>query len=116
MDIDFSADAVSRLKWRLFRARLAFENPRSRAFDRRHRVETAREEHLKEIGVASLGSTPAASIRRESSVSRTADSADWAAAHRPLGCPEDVCAPSRWPRRAWSRSAFLQRLRTAERV
>ena len=52
MDIDFSADAVSRLKWRLFRARLAFENPRSRAFDRRHRVETAREEHLKEIGVA----------------------------------------------------------------
>lgn len=52
MDIDFSADAVSRLKWRLFRARLAFEDPRSRAFDRRHRVETAREEHLRETGVA----------------------------------------------------------------
>lgn len=52
MDIDFSADAVSRFKWRLFQARLAFEDPRSRAFDRRHRVETAREELLREIGVA----------------------------------------------------------------
>ena len=52
MDTDFSLAPISRVKWRLFRARLAFEDPRSRAFDRRHRVETAREEHLKEIGVA----------------------------------------------------------------
>ena len=52
MDIDFSLDAVSRLKWRLFRARLAFENPRSRAFDRRHNVETAAEVLLREMGVA----------------------------------------------------------------
>ena len=52
MDTDFSLDTSSRLRWRLFRARLAFENPRSRAFDRRHLVETAREEHLREIGVA----------------------------------------------------------------
>jgi hypothetical protein len=52
MDIDFSANTLNKLKWRLFRARLAFEDPRSRAFDRRHRVETAREEHLGEIGVA----------------------------------------------------------------
>jgi hypothetical protein len=52
MDIDFSANAVNALKWRLFQARLAFENPRSRAFDRRHGVETAREELLQDIGVA----------------------------------------------------------------
>lgn len=42
----------SKLKWRLFRARLAFEDPRSRAFDKRHHVETAREERLGEMGVA----------------------------------------------------------------
>jgi hypothetical protein len=53
MDIDFSSRAVNKIRWRLFRARLAFENPRSRAFDRRHRVETAREEPLGEMGVAS---------------------------------------------------------------
>jgi len=52
MDPDFSADLVRRFKWRLFRARLAFEDPRSRAFDRRHRVETAREELLSDMGVA----------------------------------------------------------------
>lgn len=40
------------LKWRLFRARLAFEDPRSRAFDKRHNVETAREEPLGDMGVA----------------------------------------------------------------
>jgi len=49
---DFSADLVSKLEWRLFRARLAFEDPRSRAFDKRHHVETAREELLGEMGVA----------------------------------------------------------------
>ena len=43
---------VSKFAWRLFRARLAFEDPRSRAFDRRHHVETAREEPLGEMGVA----------------------------------------------------------------
>ncbi|HSS96047.1 MAG TPA: hypothetical protein VLK33_03420 [Terriglobales bacterium] len=43
---------ISRLKWRLFRVRLAFEDPRSRAYDKRHNVETAREERLGEMGVA----------------------------------------------------------------
>jgi hypothetical protein len=52
MDTDFSLSTVGKLKWRLFRARLAFEDPRSRAFDRLYRVETAREELLKETGVA----------------------------------------------------------------
>ena len=52
MDTDFSVGMVSRIKWRMFRARLAFEDPLSRAFDRRHRVETAREERLGEMGVA----------------------------------------------------------------
>jgi hypothetical protein len=53
LDIDFSANAVSRLKWRLFQVRIAIEAPRSRSFDRRHRVETAREELLREVGVDS---------------------------------------------------------------
>jgi hypothetical protein len=44
--------SVKRLKWMLFRARLAFENPRSRAYDFQHQVETAREEPLGEAGVA----------------------------------------------------------------
>jgi hypothetical protein len=44
--------ALNRLKWRLFRARLAFEDPRSRAFDKRYHVETAREEPLSEMGVS----------------------------------------------------------------
>jgi hypothetical protein len=52
MAADFSIDMVSRLNWRLFRVRRAFEDPRSRAFDRRHHVETAREEFLSEMGVA----------------------------------------------------------------
>lgn len=52
MDTDFSLNSPSRLTWRLFRARLAFEDPRNRAFDRRHHVETAREEHLGKIGVS----------------------------------------------------------------
>jgi hypothetical protein len=52
MDKDFSVGMVTRFKWRLFQARLAFEDPRSRAFDRRHHVETAREERLGEMGVA----------------------------------------------------------------
>lgn len=52
MDIDFSAGVVTKLKWRLFQAQLALENPRSRAYDRRHRVETAREELLSNMGVA----------------------------------------------------------------
>ncbi len=43
---------LNRWKWRLFRARLAIEDPRSRAFDLRHGVETAREEPLTEMGVA----------------------------------------------------------------
>ena len=46
------ADLVRRLKWKLFKARLVFEDPRSRAFDKRHNVETAREERLGEMGVA----------------------------------------------------------------
>jgi len=41
-----------RLKWILFRARLAFENRRNRAYDARHHVETAREEPLGDVGVA----------------------------------------------------------------
>ncbi len=52
MATGFSVDLASRLKWRLFRARRVFEDPRSRAFDRRHHVETAREELLREMGVA----------------------------------------------------------------
>jgi len=52
MDIDFSTGIATKLKWRLFQLRLAFEDPRSRAFDKRHRVETAREELLKDMGVA----------------------------------------------------------------
>ena len=40
------------LRWQLFRARMAFENPRSRAFDKRHQVETAKEEPLGEMGVS----------------------------------------------------------------
>jgi hypothetical protein len=41
-----------KLKWKLFQARLAFEDPRSRAFDKRYNVETAREEALGEMGVS----------------------------------------------------------------
>jgi hypothetical protein len=43
---------MSWLKWKLFQARLAFEDPRSRAFDKRYNVETACEEALGEMGVA----------------------------------------------------------------
>jgi hypothetical protein len=50
-DIITAADMGKNLKWRLFRARLVFENLRSRAFDKRHHVETAREERLAEMGV-----------------------------------------------------------------
>src|SRR5262245_38417828 len=42
----------TRLKWKLFQIRLAFEDPRNRAFDKRYSVETAQEEHLGEVGVA----------------------------------------------------------------
>jgi hypothetical protein len=49
---DFSASIASDLKWRWFRARLKIENPRSRAYDKRHQVETAREERLGDMGVA----------------------------------------------------------------
>ena len=64
MDIDFSANAMSKLKWRLFQTRLAFEDPKSRAFDKRHHVETAREEPLGESGVA------ADAVKRGNSVYR----------------------------------------------
>ena len=43
---------VNRLKWKLFQIRLALEDPRSRAFDKRHSVETTREEALGDMGVA----------------------------------------------------------------
>lgn len=42
----------ARLKWKMFQIRLAFEDPRSRAFDKRHNVETAREENLGEMCVS----------------------------------------------------------------
>jgi hypothetical protein len=42
---------VSRLKWILFRTRLALEDRRSRLYDVRHHVETAREEPLGAMGV-----------------------------------------------------------------
>jgi hypothetical protein len=42
----------NKLKWKLFRMRLAVEDLRSRAFDRRYKVETAREEVLREMGVS----------------------------------------------------------------
>jgi hypothetical protein len=41
-----------RLKWKAFQIRLALEDPRSRAFDKRCNVETAREERLGDMGVA----------------------------------------------------------------
>ena len=40
-----------RLKWKLFQIRLAFEDPRNTAFDKRYNIETAREEGLAEMGV-----------------------------------------------------------------
>lgn len=43
---------MNRLTWWLFRARLALEDPRSRAWDARHGVETAGETALDEAGVA----------------------------------------------------------------
>ena len=43
---------INRLNWKLFHTRQVFEDPRSRAFDKRHSVETAREEPLGEMGVA----------------------------------------------------------------
>jgi hypothetical protein len=49
---DFPTVIANSLKWRWFRARRAIEDPRSRAFDERHQVETAREERLDEMGVA----------------------------------------------------------------
>ncbi len=64
MDTDFSVGMVSRIKWRMFRARLAFEDPLSRAFDRRHCVETAREERLGEMGVAADAVTRGNSVYR----------------------------------------------------
>ena len=42
----------NRVKWKMFQIRLAFEDPRSRAYDRRFNVETAREEPLGDMGVA----------------------------------------------------------------
>jgi len=42
----------NRMKWKVFQIRLAFEDPRSRAYDRRFNVETAREEPLGDMGVA----------------------------------------------------------------
>lgn len=42
-----------KLKWKLFQIRLAVEDPRSRAFDKRYNVETAREEDLGEMGLSS---------------------------------------------------------------
>src|ERR1700761_2417936 len=46
------ADLEDRLKWKLFQVRLAFEDPRSRAYDRQFNVETAQEEPLGAMGVA----------------------------------------------------------------
>jgi hypothetical protein len=43
---------TNRVKWKLFHTRLAFEDPRSRAFDQKHNVETAREEPLSDMGVS----------------------------------------------------------------
>lgn len=43
---------MNRLTWMLFKARLAFEEPRNRAWDAAHGVETARDEPLSEAGVA----------------------------------------------------------------
>ena len=42
---------LHRLKWRFFHTRLAFEDPRSSKYDKRHNVETAREEALVDMGV-----------------------------------------------------------------
>jgi hypothetical protein len=42
----------NRMKWKIFQTRLAFEDPRSRAYDRSFNVETAREEPLGDMGVA----------------------------------------------------------------
>jgi hypothetical protein len=49
---NLSASIAHDLKWRWFRTRLKFEDPRSRAYDKRHHVETAREERLGDMGVA----------------------------------------------------------------
>ncbi len=43
---------MNRLKWWIFKARLALEDRKSRAYDARHHVETTREEKLGEMGVA----------------------------------------------------------------
>jgi hypothetical protein len=43
----------NRLKWKLFHMRLPIEDRRSRAFDKRYKVDTAREELLDEMGVPS---------------------------------------------------------------
>jgi hypothetical protein len=50
--IDFSSSLAHNLKWRWFRTRLRIEDPRSRAYDKRHQVETAREERLGDMGVS----------------------------------------------------------------
>lgn len=42
----------NKLKWKLFQIRLAIEDRHSQAFDRRYNVETAREEHLGEMGLS----------------------------------------------------------------
>jgi hypothetical protein len=55
---------MNRVKWKIFQTRLAFEDPRSHAFDNRYNVETAREEPLGEMGV------PADSIGRGNSLYR----------------------------------------------
>jgi hypothetical protein len=47
-----SRSVRTRLKWKLFQIQLAFEDPRSRAFDKRHNVETAREENLGDMCVS----------------------------------------------------------------
>jgi hypothetical protein len=44
---------INKLKWRLFGLRLVVEDQRSRAFDKRYNVETAREEALGEMGIPS---------------------------------------------------------------
>jgi hypothetical protein len=43
---------VRQLKWVLFKGRLVLEDKRNRAYDARHRVETAQEEGLGAMGVA----------------------------------------------------------------
>ena len=45
------SDYINKLKWRLFGWRLVVEDQRSRAFDKRYNVETAREEPLGEMGI-----------------------------------------------------------------